>query len=199
MLTENDDARKMRSAGKKGAATARKASLPGAAHAIRCALATALLLAANPAAARVTVIFHSTTGSWFGKFPHAFIEMVGTLDGDTHPIHENYGYTARNVGPEILSRNVEGIIESENDAYIKSSNTHFSLEITNEQYRLIREEIVRWHFAPGKAYNLNTHNCVNFVARIAEIAGLKVDVPEAMEKRPKAWLDYIKTLNPGLR
>lgn len=173
--------------------------MPGSRPMLRLALAAILALAAGSAQARVLVVFHSTTGSWYGKFPHAFVELAGTLESDGHAVHENYGYTARFVGLEILHHNVEGIIESESDDYVKESNRHFAVSISDEQYRLIREEIIKWHYAPGKAYNLNTHNCVNFVARVAEIIGLKVDVPAAMEKRPKAWLEYMKTLNPTVK
>jgi hypothetical protein len=33
---------------------------------------------------------------------------------------------------------------------------------------------------------------------MAEIAGLKVDYPEKMLRKPKKWLNYITGLNPQL-
>jgi hypothetical protein len=36
------------------------------------------------------------------------------------------------------------------------------------------------------------------VARIAELVGLKVDVPQTMVRRPKLWLNLITRMNPQL-
>jgi hypothetical protein len=166
---------------------------------ICAALALLALGLPGTAGARVMLLFHSFNGSlFFGRFPHAFIELSGTLDADGRAIHENYGYTAVETSPAILSGNVVGTIHVEEDRYLKSTNVHFAVPISDAQYAEIRAEVARWRDAPGKAYNLETHNCVNFVARIAEMVGLTADVPHDMEKRPKAWLNYIATRNPQL-
>jgi hypothetical protein len=165
------------------------------------ARAFALLLVALPlpAAAQVMLTFHSFTGSYFvGRFPHTFISMAGTLDGNGQRIDENYGYTAKHLSTKILSGNVEGTIMIEKPKYLTSTNRHFTVAISDAQYHAIVAEMVRWRDAPGKAYSLDRHNCVHFVAAIAELVGIKAPVPPAMVRKPKQWLNYVTTLNPQL-
>lgn len=163
-------------------------------------LAFALAAAPALAQARVMVLFHSFNGSvFFGRYPHAFVELTGTLDGDGRAIHENYGYSA--VGEDygiLMGKTVPGRITVEEDRYLKTTNVHFAVPISDAQYAAIRAEIERWRNGPENPYNIETHNCVNFVARIAEVIGLQVQVPRQMEKRPKAWLNFLIGLNPQL-
>lgn len=162
-------------------------------------LAAAVCCWPTGATAHVVLAFHSFNGSVFGRFPHAFVEFSGTLDETGRVVHENYGYTAVTISPAILSGNVVGTIESEPEKYVRSTNVHFRVSISDAQYHAMVDEVARWRDAPGKAYNLDTHNCVHFVARIADMAGLRVDVPVTMVRKPKAWLNYVASLNPGLR
>lgn len=158
-----------------------------------------LAVLAPPACAQVRLSFHSFNGSVLvGRYPHTFIVLDGTLDETGQPVNENYGYTAVKVTPDILSSNVAGTVHVEAPRYVTSTNRHFSLPISDAQYHAIVAEVRAWRDAPGKAYNLNTHNCVHFVARIAEIAGLRVSVPQDLVKRPKAWLNLLTRLNPQL-
>jgi len=164
-------------------------------------LMIACLCALTPgmAQARVMVLFHSFNGSlFFGRYPHAFIELSGTLDADGRVIHENYGYTGNGTAMQALAGPMPGTIASEKEDYVKSTNVHFAVPISDQQYFAIRQEIERWRSGPESTYNLETHNCVNFVARIAELVGLKSEVPKTFEKRPKAWLNYLIGLNPQL-
>ena len=162
-------------------------------------LAAVLVALPLPAAAQVMLTFHSFTGSYFiGRFPHAFISMAGTLDGNGQRIDENYGYTAKHLSTKILSGNVEGTIMIEKPKYLTSTNRHFTVAISDAQYHAIVAEMVRWRDAPGKAYNLDHHNCVHFVARIAELMGINAPVPQNMVRKPKQWLNYVTTLNPQL-
>lgn len=164
------------------------------------ALAALVLLAlAQPAAAQVRLSFHSFNGSMLGgRYPHTFIVLEGTLDANGQAINENYGYTAVRVTPAILSGNVEGTIHSEKAKYISTTNRHFTVPISDALYHAIIAEMRIWRDAPGKAYNLDRHNCVHFVAKIAEMAGLRADVPSNMVRRPKAWLNHVTRLNPHL-
>ena len=41
-------------------------------------------------------------------------------------------------------------------------------------------------------------SCLHFVARIAELGGLRVDYPAALIRHPKAFLNRVATLNPQL-
>ena len=61
-----------------------------------------------------------------------------------------------------------------------------------------RAEVARWRDAPGKTYRLDENNCIHFVGRIAELAGIKVDYPKKLIRKPKAWLNHIAALNPQL-
>jgi hypothetical protein len=158
-----------------------------------------MALFAVPAWAQVTLAFHSFNGSMFGgRFPHTFIVLAGTLEADGTPIAENYGYTAKTVSPAILSGPVKHAIMVEKAKYLTSTNTHFTIPISDATYRRIEQEVAKWRDEPGKAYRLDEHNCIHFVGRMAELAGLRVEYPKAMIRKPKAWLNHIAVLNPQL-
>lgn len=165
------------------------------------ALLAGLLLAWSPAAhAKVSVSFHSFNGSvLFGRYPHTFIVLEGTEEATGRTVNENYGFTATSVGPAILNGPVKHAVESEPAKYIKSTNRHFTIELSDAEYREIVREVARWRDAPGKYYDLDTRNCIHFVGRMAELAGLKVSYPKNMLRKPKAWLNHIAALNPQLR
>lgn len=156
------------------------------------------LAASLPASAQVLLSFHSFNGSMLGgRYPHTFIVMEGTLEADGTPVNENYGYASVRVTPAILAGNVYGTIHIESPKYIQITNRHFTLPISDAQYRAIVEEVRSWHDA-GKVYNLDTRNCIHFVSRIAQIAGLRAEVPHNLTRRPRAWLNLIGRLNPHL-
>ena len=155
---------------------------------------------AVPASADVEVSFRSFNGSmFFGRYPHTFIEMKGTLDSTGEKIHENYGFTADKVTPAVLSGPVEHRISIEPQKWIDKTNTHFTVRVSDAKYYEIRREVDKWRNAPGKYYDLDTRNCIHFVGRIAQMVGLKVDYPKKMLRKPKAWLNYVTGLNPKLR
>lgn len=159
----------------------------------------ALSLWHDPALAAVTVSFHSFNGSvMFGRYPHTFVVFEGKLDDTGQAIHENFGFSAKSVGPSVLAGPVEHMIYIEKEKYIRSTNTHFSITVSDATYRRMRQEVTAWRDAPGKYYDLDTRNCIHFVGRIAELGGLKVAYPKEMLRKPKAWLNYISTLNPQL-
>lgn len=162
------------------------------------ALALLLTLVASPALAQVTIAFHSFDGSvLFGRYPHTFIVLAGTLDDGT-PVNENYGYTAKSASPAVLAGPVEHAILVEKPKYLTTTNRHFAVPISDAQYRRIKDEVARWRDAPGKAYRLDENNCIHFVGRMAEIAGLKVDYPKALIRKPKAWLNRVAGMNQAL-
>ncbi len=156
------------------------------------------LVCSGPALAAVTVHFHSFNGSvLFGRYPHTFIVLEGKLSNGTQ-VNENYGFTAKKVSPAILSGPVYHDISVEKPKYIKKTNRHFSVVISDAQYARIKREVAAWRDAPGKYYNLDTRNCIHFVGAIAKIAGIKVEYPQKMLRRPKKWLNHVTGLNPGL-
>lgn len=164
-------------------------------------LVAAMALAWSPATfAKVTISFHSFNGSvLFGRYPHTFIALEGTEESTGRAVNENYGFTASTASPAVLGGPVVHAVESEKAKYITSTNRHFTVELSDAEYHRITQEVVRWRDAPGKYYDLDKRNCIHFVGRMAELAGLKVDYPKSMLRKPKAWLNRIATLNPQLR
>ena len=149
--------------------------------------------------AAVEIHFHSFNGSvLFGRYPHAFIVLEGTLESTGETINENYGFTAKKVSPAILNGPVYHDISIEKPKYLKKTNRHFSITLTDAQYRQIVAEMNKWKNAPGKFYDLDKRNCIHFVGRMAEIIGLKIEYPDKMLRRPKKWLNHITSLNPKL-
>jgi len=169
---------------------------------MRCLVRVLLVLLALlplPAAAQVLLSFHSFNGSMFGgRFPHTFIVLKGTLDSTGEKVSENYGYSAKSVGPEVLAGPVKHQIYVEKAKYVASTNRHFSVPISDQTYRRIVAEVAAWRDAPGNGYRLDRHNCIHFVGRMAELAGLTVDFPKALIRKPRAWLNHIAMLNPQL-
>ena len=165
---------------------------------VRMLIAAFALATSLPATAQVLLSFHSFNGSMMGgRYPHTFVVMEGTLEADATPVNENYGYTSVRVTPAILSGNVDGTIHVEKPKYIQTTNRHFTVPISDAQYRAIVDEVRAWRDA-GKVYNLDTRNCIHFVAKIAQLAGIRAEVPQNLTRRPRAWLNLIGRLNPQL-
>lgn len=165
------------------------------------ALATtpfATVLAA-PAMAAVTVHFHSFNGSvLWGRYPHTFVIFEGTLDGNGEKVHENFGFSAKYTSQAITSGPAEHEIIVEDEDTIPDTNRHFSVRVSDAQYRALRAEVERWRNHPGRYYDLDERNCIHFVAAIAQMLDIKADVPENYLRRPKAWLNYVTRNNPQL-
>ncbi|AWW73521.1 hypothetical protein CD351_03655 [Erythrobacter sp. KY5] len=151
------------------------------------------------ALAEVQIHFHSFNGSvLFGRYPHTFIVLDGTVDATGEAVNENYGFTARSVTAAATRDWVEHLVEAEPEKYISRTNRHFSITLTDEQYYAIIREVRRWSMEPGKRYSLSERNCIHFVGEMARVLGLRVEYPEDMLRRPKRWLNHITALNPQL-
>ncbi len=151
------------------------------------------------AVAQVQIHFHSFNGSvLFGRYPHTFIVLEGTLEATGEAVNENYGFSARRTTMAVLNGPVEHMILEETERNIRRTNRHFSLTISDEQYHQIVREVSTWQNAPGKFYDLETRNCIHFVGKMAQILGLTVEYPDNMLRRPKKWLNHITELNPQL-
>ena len=163
---------------------------------IRMAVLAALLLLARPVQAAVEISFHSKDLG--ATFPHAFIVLEGTLDATGEPIEANYGFTVRHlIGPSILFGPVQGEVISEGRAYIEASNLHFSIVLTDDQYRAVMGVVERWRARPQPSYRLDRRNCVSFVAEVARTLGLEAD-PSGLMRRPRAFLDRVAERNRAL-
>ncbi len=164
---------------------------------LRLFAALLALVTASAAMAEVRVTFHSFNGSMpFGRFPHAFVSFDGTLDATGERVHENFGWSAKNISPAVLSGPVYGVILVEKDKWLTQTNRHFTIALSDAQYRTLRAEVEAFRTAPGKHYSLENRNCIHFVGRMAELLGLKVDYPREMMRKPRQWLNRIGDLNP---
>ena len=156
-----------------------------------------LLLWAAPAPAAVEITFHSKD---FGiTFPHAFIVLRGTVDETGEPVDTNYGFTVRHlIGPSALFGPVQGEIETVSDSgYVEDSNRHFTMRLSDDQYRALLALVERWRALPQPSWSLRRRNCVSFVADVAALLGLDAD-PRGLMRRPGAFLDRVRERNSGL-
>ena len=150
------------------------------------------------ALADVQIHFHSFNGSvLFGRYPHTFVVLDGTLEDGT-VVNENHGFTARSATAAATRDWVDHLVESEPERYVRRTNRHFSITITDAKYRSIVREIAAWKNESGKRYSLDQRNCIHFVGRMAQMVGLRVEYPDNMLRRPKKWLNHITALNPQL-
>ncbi|GAA4049380.1 hypothetical protein [Parerythrobacter jejuensis] len=165
---------------------------------VKLFIAVFALAWSHAAFAEVRMHFHSFNGSvLFGRYPHAFVVLEGTLSNG-RAVNENFGFSAKKTTPAILNGPVKQAIITETPKMIRKTNRHFTLTISDAQYRRIKAEMIRWRDAPGDYYSLETRNCIHFVGRMAELAGLRVEYPQKMLRRPKKWLNHITGLNPSL-
>lgn len=151
--------------------------------------------AAAPAA--VDISFHSKEmGS---SFPHALVVLKGTLDETGEAVDESYGFTVRHqIGPSVLMGPVQGKVASHSADYVASTNRHFTLTLTDEEYRTVTALVERWRALPQPSYQLNSRNCVFFVADVAAAIGLQADPDKKLMKKPRSFLEKVKRQNESL-
>lgn len=159
-------------------------------------IAAPLLFWVSAAQAAVTITFYSHD---FGsRFPHAFVVLKGTVDATGEVIDTNYGFTAVNISPGILFGSVNGKVETSKAKYVASSDPHFSIILSDAQYRAVIAKMEEWRDRPQKSYNLGKRNCVHFVAEMAQLLGLETNPKSKYFKKPKTFLREVKKLNPNL-
>ena len=157
-------------------------------------LAAALLaLAGAPAWAAVSITFYSKELG--ASFPHAFVILEGTPDRGGPRIEEDYGFTAKAITPAILWGKVAGEVISDHSAgYVKGSDRHFRVALTDAEYDQVMATVARWRAAKQPSYDLDRHNCVHFVAEIAAASGLAADTRRLM-KKPRSFLEALAEAN----
>lgn len=156
------------------------------------------LVPALPAQAAVTVTFYGHEGNrvqngWL-LFPHAFVHLHGTLEGNGLPVDYAVGFTARSPGPQLLFFSDRGILKRPEPAYVADGIAYLSVVISDETYEALRHRFDYWASAEGGTYNLNSRNCITFVADIAAVVGLAV--PDARTLSPNGFLKDMVGLNP---
>jgi hypothetical protein len=145
------------------------------------------------AQAQVEISFYSKDMA--SSFPHAYVRLTGTDDKTGQPVDVNYGFTPVSLGPGILFGPVRGMIESAGALYIARSDRHFTLKLSDEQYRKVIAIVEKWRTAPQPSYRLNGRNCVSFVADIAIALGLDAPIIPKLMKKPKSYLNAVTDLN----
>lgn len=132
------------------------------------------------------------------NFPHAFVTLKGTIDATGEAVDTSYGFTAKTVTPAVLLGSVAGEVLVERERQIARSDRQFAVTLTDEQYAAVMAVVERWRTRRQPSYNLSRRNCIHFVAEIAEASGLRVDYPRRLMRRPRSYLQHIRTLNPQL-
>lgn len=147
--------------------------------------------------AEVTATFYSRD---FGDyFPHAFVRLTGTVESTGEKLDTNYGFTAVNVSPAILTGSVKGMIETKDAKYVSGSNPHFSLRLSDAEYAKFMAFVDKWKNLPGKSYSLSKRNCVHFAMEAAVLLGLNVNRQSKFFKKPKSFVLEVMKLNSGLK
>ena len=156
-----------------------------------------LLLWPGAAAAKVTLTFYSRE---FGTyFPHAFVRITGATDAEPDQQHDdNYGFTPKHLSPGLLTGRVPGIIMAVDPPYVRRSDSHLSLVLTDAQYAAVLATVRKWRDLPSPSYDLKTRNCVFFVGDVARTLGMTVDDSDArLMSRPRSYIINLIRLNPG--
>lgn len=180
----------------------RRRDWPGSARGgFGCWVALVWLLAASlvagPAQAAVEIAFYSRELGG-NNFPHAFITLRGTVDATGERIDTSYGFTAKAISPAILLGSVGGEIVVEGPRQIARSDRQFALVLSDERYRAVMAVVERWRTRAQPSYNLNRRNCVHFVGEVGQAAGLRVEYVRGLMRRPRSFLQHVRTLNPQL-
>ena len=157
-----------------------------------CFLVALFWPATAPAA--VEIGFHSRA---FGSsFPHALIVLRGTIDATGEVIDTNYGFTVRHqIGPSVLFGPVQGTIASERRDYVAGTTRHFSLQLSDDQYRRVMQLVDRWRTLPQPSYHLDRRNCVTFVAAVASQLGLAAATDRTTIRQPRVFLNRVRQQN----
>ncbi len=156
-----------------------------------CALA-----AAGVAHAGITISFYSHgwgLGHGLVYFPHAFVLIERTGAPDAPVSRETYGYTAIAQDPSVLLHPTPGEVIPEDPSYLKRSTLHFTLTISEAQYRALKATVAAWAAPGSQLYSLDGHNCITFVADLAQELGLKTPPPTGRD--PGRFLEAVRRLN----
>ncbi len=153
-----------------------------------------LLLPAAPGWAAVQITFYSKELG--ASFPHAFVTMEGTLDRTGERIEEDYGFSAKTISPAILWGRVKGKVISDHEAsYVKASDPHFTLTLTDSEYDAVMATVERWRTAKQPSYDLDTANCIHFVGELAAALGMDGAPRKGLMRKPRSFLEAVTDAN----
>jgi hypothetical protein len=160
----------------------------------------ALMLTAGAARCETTVDFYSH-GWGMGPnglmyFPHAFVVIRRAGQPGDAPKEEAWGYTAASTWDiGVFAHAAKGMVDQPDPVYRKKAVLHFSVEASDEEYAALRRVIDAWGGPDAPLYDLNSHNCVGFVAALASAVDLQI--PTTIGRDPDRFLEGVRRLNPG--
>lgn len=161
-------------------------------------IAFILILLPAQAWAAVEIAFYSRELGG-NNFPHAFVTVKGTVDATGEAVDTSYGFTAKAVSPAILLGSVAGEVVVEGERQVARSDRQFAVTLTDAQYAAVMAVVERWRTRGQPSYNLSRRNCIHFVGEIAQAAGLRVEYPRQLMRRPRSYLQHVRGLNPQLQ
>lgn len=154
-------------------------------------------LLALPGAAHAQVVATFYAHELGSSFPHAFVVLKGTDEATGKAVDTNYGFTAVTISPAILFGAVKGEIDTADAAYVKSSDAKFRLTLDSAHYAALLAEVERWRTRAQPSYSLGSANCVHFIGALARAVGLKTNPASRFFKKPRSYLEEVRSLNPG--
>lgn len=156
--------------------------------------ALVLTFGAAPAWAAVEMTFY--TKELGASFPHSFVILEGTLDRSGERIAEDYGFSAKTISPAILWGRVGGKVISDHEpSYVKASDKHFTVTLSDEEYDRVMATVERWRTAKQPSYDLDKANCIHFVAELAVAIGMEAAPRKGLMRRPRSFMEAVTAAN----
>lgn len=159
-------------------------------------LLAALALAFGPAPAWAAVQMTFYTKELGASFPHTFVILDGTLDRNGERIAEDYGFSAKTISPAILWGRVGGKVISDHEpSYVKSSDKHFTVTLSDDEYDRVMAAVERWRTAKQPSYDLDKANCIHFVAELADAIGMEAAPRKGLMRKPRSFIEAVTAAN----
>jgi hypothetical protein len=151
----------------------------------------AVLAIAMPTASHAAVEITFYAREFGSQFPHGFVTLAGTPDRGGDRIDTNYGFTATHVTPAILFGSVRGVVEAVGAGYMRGSEAHFAIDLTDEEYDRVVATVERYRALGQPSYSLNRRNCVHFIADVAAALGMRAELPRNLTRRPRSFIELL--------
>ncbi len=162
-------------------------------------LACLCVVTPSVASAKVLLTFYAIERGQL--VPHAFVTLRGRLDADGRRVKSVFGWATTAAFAAVLFGPTVGKV-FENDLDVTGASERAEslivVELDDRQYRKVIEIVDAWRHRPQPSYDLGQHNCIHFVGAIAAGAGLKVDFPNQLMRKPRKYLEHLIVLNPQL-
>jgi hypothetical protein len=159
-------------------------------------LLAALIFASTAAPSWAAVAMTFYTKELGASFPHTFVTLEGTLDRSGERIAEDYGFSAKTISPAILWGKVGGKVISDHEAsYVKSSDAHFTVTLSDEEYDRVMATVERWRTARQPSYDLDKANCIHFVGELAAAIGMEAAPRKGLMRKPRSFVESVTAAN----